>query len=80
MTVDAPVMESTLLILVVRTNHHLKSIAPVSTLSSREEWMDLWISIETGWTMLRALAESAESTGWDCTKSIASLQDIPELN
>ena len=80
MTGDVPLMESTLLILVVPTKNHSKFIAPISTLSSREEWMDLRISIEVGVTMFRALAKPAENTGWDWTRSIASLQALPELN
>ena len=80
MTEDVPVMESTLLILFVPTKDHSKFIAPVSTQSSKEEWMDLRISIEVGVTMFRVLAESAENTGWDWTRSIASLQALPELN
>ena len=80
LTEDVPMMESILLILVVPIKNHFKSIAPVSTLSSRGEWMDLRISIEVGVTMFRALAESAENTGLDWTRSIASLQALPELN
>ena len=63
MTEDVPVMESTLLIPVVPTKNHSKFIAPISTLSSREEWMDLRILPEVGVTMFQALAKSAENTG-----------------
>ena len=80
MTEDVPAMESTLLILFVPTKNHSKFIAPVSTLSSRGEWMDLRISLDAGMSMFQALAEPAVSTGLGWTKSIASLQELPELN
>ena len=80
MTEDVPVMESTLLILVAQTKNHSKFIAPIGTQSSREEWMDLRISLEVGVTMFRALAKPAVNTGLDWTRSIASLQELPELN
>ena len=80
MTEDIPVMESTLLILDVITKNRSKFIAPISTLSSREEWMDLKISIEVGMNMFRALANSAENTGLDWTRSIASQQPLTKLN
>jgi hypothetical protein len=80
MTEDVPVMESTLLILVVPTKNHSKFIAPISTRSSREEWMDLRILLDAGMSMFRALVQSVENSGWDWTKSIASLQELPELN
>ena len=80
MTEDVPLMEFTLSILVVPTENHSKFIAPISTRSSREEWMDLRISIEVGVTMFRALAKPAANTGLDWTRSIASPQELPELN
>ena len=80
MTEDIPVMESTLLILDVPAKNHSRFIAPISIQSSREEWMDLRISIDTGMNMFRALANSAENTGLDWTRSIASLQELLELN
>ena len=80
MTEDVPVMESTLLIPVVPINKHSQFIAPINLLSSRGEWMDLRISLDAGMSMFWALVQSVESFGWDWTKSIASLQELPELN
>ena len=56
--------ESTLLTLAVQTRNHSKFIATTNTLSSREEWMDLRISLEVGQTMFRALEGSVVSSGW----------------
>ena len=55
MTEDVPMMESTLLILVVPIKNHSKFIAPINLLFSREEWMDLRILLNAGMTMFRAL-------------------------
>jgi hypothetical protein len=42
--------------------------------------MDLRILLDAGMSMFRALVQSVENSGWDWTKSIASLQELPELN
>ena len=76
---DVLKMESTLTTLTVQTRNHSKFIAVINTLSSREEWMDLRISIEVGMTMFRASVQSGVSIGLVWRRSTVSLQELPEL-
>ena len=76
---DVLKMESTLLTLTVQTRNHSKFIATTNTPSSREEWMDLRISLEVGQTMFRASVQSGVSSGWVWRRSTVSLQELPEL-
>ena len=72
-------MESTLLTLTVQTRNHSKFIATTNTPSSREEWMDLRISLKVGQTMFRASVQSGVSSGSVWKRSTVSLQELPEL-
>ena len=76
---DVLKMEFTLLTLTVQTRNHSKFIATTNTQSSREEWMDLRISLEVGQTMFRASVQSGVSSGWVWRRSTVSLQELPEL-